>query len=96
MRLVCSAMLDSRSRLRNVFKLIPSSDLMLVADSFNRLQDSRHEADYDVSIKLDRGEAALSVQSAKVAFVAWKRIRNSEEANVFLLALLMKKDWPRS
>ena len=96
MRHVCSAMLDSRSRLRSVFALTPSVDLILVADSFHRLQDARHEADYDVSTALDRGEATLSVQSAEGAFAAWKRVRNTDEANIFLLALLMKKDWPRS
>lgn len=94
-RQVCMSIADPRSKLNLTFQLRPSSDLLAVANTFQSLQDARHAADYDLVAALSRGAAALRVQSAEAAFVAWRRVRASDEANVFLVALLMKKDWPR-
>jgi hypothetical protein len=66
----------------------------MVAGAFDSLQDARQRADYDMSSNLTREEADLKVQETEAAFAAWKRVRTSDEANVFLVALLLK-EWPR-
>ena len=95
MRYVCRAIMDVRSMLCLTFGLTPSNDLREVADTFNSLQDARHMADYDLSRNWDRKDTILKVREVENAFMAWRRLRVSEEANIFLVALLMKKEWPR-
>ena len=95
MRQVCRAIVTPQSGLNQTFHLKVSADLRRVADAFGSLQDARHKADYDLSSNLTRNEADLKVQEAEDAFAAWKKVRNSDEANIFLVALLLRKEWPR-
>jgi uncharacterized protein (UPF0332 family) len=95
MRHVCKSLLAPNSALVTAFHLRPTDDLRAVAEAFNSLQDARHTADYDLSSNLDRDDAVLNIRLAESAFAAWHRVRASDEANVFLVALLMKKEWPR-
>jgi uncharacterized protein (UPF0332 family) len=95
MRQVCRAIVDANSSLSTSFHLKASTDLREVADAFSSLQDARHSADYDLSSNWERKDVILKVQDAETAFTAWRRVRGSDEANVFLVALLMKRDWPR-
>lgn len=53
-----------------------------------RLQDQRHLADYDLSARFTRREALLAVRDAEQAMAAWRRIRKSDEAQVFRVALV--------
>lgn len=95
MRHVCKSLLTPTSALIGTFRLTPTDDLRIVAEAFNSLQDARHTADYDLSSNLDRNDAVLKIRLAESAFAAWRRIRAREEANVFLVALLMRREWPR-
>jgi len=95
MRQVCRVIVDVNSTLCTSFHLKASTDLREVADAFSSLQDARHSADYDLSSNWERKDVILKLQDAEAAFTAWRRVRGSDEASVFLIALLMKKDWPR-
>jgi hypothetical protein len=59
------------------------------------LQDERHDADYNPGYAIGSREALQSLESAVTATDAWKRIRTTSEANVFILSLLLFKNWDR-
>lgn len=65
--------------------------LRLVAESFARLQEKRHIADYDTATPWSRVEALKLVQAAGAAFAEWRTIRNERIARDFLTTLLVKK-----
>lgn len=66
-----------------------SDDLRKLATAFVDLQQARHEADYDPSAAFTRQHALGLVAQVEAAFDSWKRIRNSVEADVFRVALLI-------
>jgi hypothetical protein len=68
-----------------------SADLQFVAQSFIRLQEARHDADYDLESSWTKFAAQELVEVARSAFEKWNLIRRSHEANVFALALLSVK-----
>ena len=72
-----------------------SAVLKTVAQAFSDLQDARHQADYDVSLRFSRTETLTLCLRARQAFVAWKAVRASDEAKVFLMALLLQRKWSR-
>jgi len=67
-----------------------------VATIFHLLQDVRHEADYNKARRFTRQEASDSVDLAEEAFQAWVRIRGQAEAKVFLISLLLWRQWNRA
>lgn len=71
----------------------PSSELKLVCLNFIRLQEARHSADYDLSSQWTRANAEHNVNLGRDAFNAWTKIKRSEEANLFILALLNWKNF---
>jgi hypothetical protein len=82
-------------------KLVPllgpavSTELRSVAETFVDLQDERHAADYDISLVLSQSAALSSVANAESAFQSWRAISATEEANVFLAALIFGRRWDR-
>jgi uncharacterized protein (UPF0332 family) len=72
-----------------------SDDLQLVASAFNSLQEQRHSADYDLAYQFRWREARLTVELSVRAMGAWERIKDSAEANIFILSLLMWKNWEK-
>lgn len=71
--------------------VVPSPDLQLAARALDALQEGRNEADYDLGQDFTRGRALDLVTLAEEAFAAWSRIRRSEEADLYLLALLIRR-----
>lgn len=71
----------------------PSTEVQLIARNFISLQGARHSADYDVSSQWTRLHAQQMIQLARSAFSAWSAIKGSEQANVFILALLNWKQF---
>jgi len=59
-------------------------DLKSVANAFVRLQQARHEADYDLSRTFRKQEALAFVKLARQAFEAWGRVRRTDDARVYL------------
>jgi hypothetical protein len=71
------------------------ADLQLVANTFVELQQSRHEADYNVAREFNRPDTMTVVQSVRTAFEAWARVRKQQIAGVFLVNLLLGSKWKR-
>jgi hypothetical protein len=72
-----------------------SPDLQKVARAFVVLQEARHGADYDLSYRLSYSDAAGHIRFASEGALAWERLQGSAEANIFILSLLMWKNWER-
>lgn len=73
----------------------PDQRLASIADAFLKLQEARHEADYDLSahitIKFGREMSRIAAQAAR-DFAA---VRSLPETTVFLAALLLDDRWTR-
>jgi hypothetical protein len=65
-----------------------AADLKLVADSFVKLQQARHTADYDSSRVWSRTQVWDVIVEAENAITAWSNIRAREMAQDYLLDLL--------
>ena len=63
-------------------------ELVRVAAAFVDLQQHRHDADYNMGRQFTRIEALNIVGAAERAFVDWRTVRNSAQADTFLVGLL--------
>lgn len=70
------------------------ADLQTVAETFVRLQERRHQADYALAERFIRGEVVLALRSVDQAFSAWRRIHRDPLARL-MLALLTTHDSAR-
>jgi hypothetical protein len=97
MKQVCTRFLAKRilEDLAPLLRASTSSELLSIADTFVNLQEQRHLADYDVAISLPRTETLFWVSQSRRAFIDWKLIRETDEATVFLAALIFAKRWDR-
>lgn len=86
-----------RSELNAFFKTNPHApeldlaNLFEVADTFIRMQQDRHVADYDNARKWSRTETVAKLDSVHSAFESWNQIRTSNVAQDFLVSLLLKE-----
>ncbi|MCY4327718.1 MAG: hypothetical protein OXC53_09050 [Rhodobacteraceae bacterium] len=62
--------------------------LIAVAETFVQLQEARHAADYDRSLRFTRQEVLDLIDLTEQAFQDWKQIHNSLQADTFLIGLL--------
>jgi hypothetical protein len=69
------------------------ADLKTVAKAFVDLQEARHKADYDLSQRFRRQEVLKYVQAARQAFEAWKWVRKTDDARLYLASFLLWKRW---
>jgi hypothetical protein len=65
--------------------------LYRIADTFIRMQQDRHTADYDNSTRWTRVKTLVKIDSVESAFESWKAIRDDPSAQDFLVTLLLKK-----
>ena len=65
-----------------------AADLRVVADSFVKLQQARHTADYDNSKVWSWTEVFETIAQAREAITAWMVIRQTEMAQDYLLDLM--------
>ncbi len=72
-----------------------SPELRRVAQAFVTLQAERHRADYDLLATFNRLETLGLLAEATLAFENWNRVQDTDEANVFLSALLFAKRWSK-
>jgi len=63
-------------------------EIVRVAAAFVDLQQHRHDADYNMGRHFTRIEALNIVSAAERAFVDWRTVRNSAQADTFLVGLL--------
>lgn len=68
-------------------------ELSIVANAFIQLQQDRNTADYDFSRTLTRAEVLSKIDLVDRAFDAWAKVKQTDNANVFLTALLLHRNW---
>lgn len=74
--------------LRDVFESNTlNRNLVFVASSFVELQDARIEADYNLNTTFSRQKAIDLAVMSKQSFASWKQIRNTIQADTFLIGL---------
>lgn len=66
-------------------------ELRDVAESFGKLQDARHQADYNNEKSWTQPEVAGMIGKVRIAFQKWKGIRGSAVADEYLLSLMIGK-----
>ena len=81
--------------LRELLDKSASSELQDVASSFIKLQEARHAADYDLGYACSLDEATGFVGLSIRVIQWWDMIRQSSEANIFALSVLMWNNWER-
>ena len=60
-----------------------------VCAAFVKLQDERHRADYDLSYSSPRLDAVKLVDQAEAALGLWEQVKNTDQARLFKLCLLV-------
>ena len=68
-----------------------SAHLLIVVSAFIRLQEERHQADYDTGKEWRRVDVRKLISIASGAFKSWNAIRDEPEAQAYLVALLGKR-----
>ena len=86
-----SANLDPATEALIVAPLEP--ELARIADAFRILQEERHRADYDLSAPFERFDVLQKIDLARRAFTDWQAVRQTNNAKVFLAALLFQARW---
>ena len=84
----CSSRVSSRPLPVDPAEIPIATDLKLVADSFVKLQQARHTADYDNSHVWSRTQVWDVISEAEDAMAAWSNIREKEIAQDYLLDLM--------
>jgi hypothetical protein len=75
-----------------------SPDIATIANAFGELQDERHLADYDVvdvESKVSLSWATDNLNKAKLLFEAWNRVYATDEAKLFLAAVIFGNKWAK-
>ena len=75
--------------LKPCLQLPISTNLKDIAATFQSLRQSRHDADYNILQRPKKTDARQAVRDAERVFKLWENIKGSEEARLFLLALLL-------
>jgi hypothetical protein len=84
----CSARVSSRALPVDPAEISTAADLKIVADSFVKLQQARHTADYDNSRIWSRTQVWEMIVLAEDALAAWSNIREKGIAQEYLLDLM--------
>ena len=84
----CSSRVSSRQLPVDPDEIPIAEALKLVADSFLKLQQDRHTADYDNSKVWSRTQVWEVISEAEDAMAAWSNIREKEIAQDYLLDLM--------
>jgi uncharacterized protein (UPF0332 family) len=96
MRAASGAFANPRGDLKKLTGGIPIPvDLQTVAATFVRMQDTRHEADYDLSRPFTRAEVNRLVADVDQAFRLWQSVKIDPASQAYLAALLLWKRWNR-
>ena len=97
MKKICARFLPRKLEqpLRDLIGDSASSELQTVALSFIQLQELRHQADYDLSFRISQRDALKQFHVAADAIEAWRGLAGTPEANIFILSLLLWKNWEK-
>ncbi|MBZ5607516.1 MAG: hypothetical protein LAP38_04610 [Acidobacteriia bacterium] len=88
-----------RDELEKSFKASPQAGGQLavgrhlhrITDTFVQMREHRNKADYDGDTKWTRTDVLSKIQSVEDAFDSWRQIRHEDEAQKFLITLLLKR-----
>jgi|ERR1700722_17203489 len=84
----CCSKVSSRPLPLDPAEIPIATDLKFVADSFIKLQQARHDADYDKARVWSRTQVWDMIADAKDAMTAWSNIREERMAQDYLLDLM--------
>jgi uncharacterized protein (UPF0332 family) len=84
----CSSKTSSRAIPVDPTEIPIATDLKLVAESFVKLQQARHTADYDNSKAWSRTQVYEVIAQAEDAMTSWSNIRETEMAQDYLFDLM--------
>ncbi len=84
----CCSRISSRPLPSAPTEISTAADLKLIADSFVKLQQARHTADYDNSRVWSRTQVWEMITQAEDAMAAWSNIREKDMAQDYLLDLM--------
>lgn len=75
--------------------LIPKNDprIQFIAQHFADLQELRHSADYDPGAIFLRADVVEKIDFLWTILQIWATVKNTPEANTFLLSLLLWEKW---
>ena len=95
MKNVCGRFLNAKldQPLLGLIGPAATNELQLVCRTFIQLQDARHSADYDLGYTLTSSACSQFLRDTFISMFTWDKIKNSAEANVFILSLLLWKNW---
>ncbi len=80
---------------RKLITLPLEPSLFAVIEAFVDLQEARNEADYNLDKQWNRLDVLTRVQTARQAFADWAAIRGTPNATIFVVALLLQRQWGR-
>ncbi len=69
------------------------ADLKTVAEAFIKLQESRHDADYNLDRQFSLSEAQELIRAAETAFASWENVRDTNDARLYLASFLVWSSW---
>ena len=97
---VCKAFAQSTTRpfqppLDGLMQNKPDGRLVFVADSFVKLQEARHTADYNMAAHFTRQDGLDLLRLAQEAHKQFGEVQTLPETIVFLTALLLADRWSR-
>ena len=97
MKKICREFASSplKPPLRDLLAGGTSEDMQKLANSFIRLQEARHNADYDLDYSVSWEQTREFIELSVTAIGAWENIKTSAEANIFILSLLLWKNWEK-
>jgi len=108
MRVVCKGFMDGHlaaargkppgtppPATRQLIDLPLDPRLFAVIQAFIRMQEARHDADYNLSRQWRRVDVQDDIQAVRQAFADWAAVRATPGATVFVVALLLQKQWGR-
>ena len=84
---------DKQVRLETVCGTPVSQALRNIAREFVALQEARHEADYDLTVRLTRNEVKALVERVSNVFVIWESEKQQDSTKLFLMSLLFGDRW---
>lgn len=96
MKAVCKAWSGKGQFAKQTLALVQhpiEPELSMIAETFIELQEARHRADYDFSLRLTKVEVRQHINDVQAAFHDWEAVRDTSNAAIFLSALLYEKHW---
>jgi hypothetical protein len=89
MREACRKVLQPPKDFLPLAGLTLPAELRTLAALFVRLQEERHDADYNRGKPFVRAEARQRLEELELALEGWERVRTTPAAETFLLLLLL-------